>query len=197
VIVYCATSNPGKIREFRVGAHAGIEIEPLPGLAEIAPPEENGSTFEENAITKAIAYGRYTEGWLFAEDSGLAVEALKGEPGVYSARYAGPEATDRQNNELVLDRLGDAPDRTARFICVIALVYGGCVVRTFQGTVEGEILREPLGANGFGYDPIFYYRPFGCSFAEVERDCKLSVSHRGAALAAMTAYLKTATLVGP
>ncbi len=186
--VWCATSNAGKLREFRMAASEVCGIEPLPGLASITPPEETGSTFEENAILKAEAYGAHTDGLLFAEDSGLEVDALNGEPGVYSARYS-PEGTDEANNRRVLERLGDRSDRTARFVCVIALVDNGRLVRTFRGTVEGAILPEPRGPHGFGYDPIFFYEPFGCSFGEVEREKKQTVSHRGAALRQLLDYL--------
>jgi XTP/dITP diphosphohydrolase len=166
-------------------------IEPLPCLADITPPEETGSTFEENAIIKATAYGAHTSGWLFAEDSGLEVDALGGAPGVYSARFAGDGATDEANNRRVLELLGDSPSRAGRFVCAIALVHGGKLVRTFRGTVEGEILHEARGANGFGYDPLFFYRPFGCSFGEVERERKQTVSHRGAALREMMEFLRS------
>ena len=166
-------------------------IEPLPGLSAIATPAETGATFEENAIEKALCYGAHTEGWLFAEDSGLEVDALDGAPGVYSARFAGEGASDEANNRRVLELLGDNPLRTGRFVCVIALVHAGALRETFQGTVEGEILREVRGSGGFGYDPLFYYPPFGCSFGEVDRDLKQEVSHRGAALRSMLTYLRS------
>src|SRR5277367_3339489 len=123
--VYCATGNPGKLREFQLaGELLNIDIEPLPGLNNIAPPEETGTTFEENARLKAAYYSRFAPGLLFADDSGLAVDALGGAPGVYSARYAGEHATDEANNRLVLERLGNNTNRTARFVCVIALAQG-------------------------------------------------------------------------
>jgi len=186
VTVYCATGNPGKLREFRLAANqAGIQVEPLPGLASILPCEETGSTFEANAILKAEYYGARAPGWLFADDSGLEVDALGGAPGVYSARFAGPDATDESNNRLLLEKLRGVGDRRARFVCVIALADRGRFCQTFRGTVEGEILGEPRGPNGFGYDPLFYYPPFGCSFGEVAPERKLTVSHRGAALRAL------------
>jgi len=186
VIVHCATGNPGKLREFRLAAaESGIQVETLPGLSAIAPCDETGATFEANAILKAEYYGRHAPGLLFADDSGLEVDALGGAPGVYSARFAGPDATDESNNRLLVERLRGVRDRSARFVCLIALADGGRLVRTFRGTVEGEILDEPRGPNGFGYDPLFYYPPFGCSFGEVAPDRKLTVSHRGAALRAL------------
>lgn len=187
--VYCATGNPGKLREFRLaGEVPGIEIEPVAGLSQIAAPEETGATFEENAALKAVYYSRFAPGPLFADDSGLEVDALGGEPGVRSARYAG-SGGDRANNELLLQRLDENPNRTARFVCVIALAEGGELRQTFRGEVEGEILREPRGPGGFGYDPLFYYPPFGCSFGEVDGARKFDVSHRGKALRALLQYL--------
>jgi XTP/dITP diphosphohydrolase len=198
VKIYCATGNPGKLREFRLAAELlGIGIEPLAELRSIPPPEENGATFEENARLKAAYYAQFAPGPLFADDSGLAVDALGGEPGVHSARYAGPEATDEANNKLLLQRLADNPNRTGRFVCVIALAEGSreagrgreAVARTFRGEVEGEILHEARGPGGFGYDPLFYYPPFGCSFGEVDGPRKFEVSHRGVALRGLLRYL--------
>jgi len=186
VKIYCATGNAGKLREFRLaGELLGIDVEPLAGLESINAPEENGATFEENARLKAAYYSRFAPGPLFADDSGLEVDALAGEPGVHSARYAGAVANDKANNRLLLERLGDSSNRTGRFVCVIALAEGGEVRRTFRGEVEGEILREPRGQGGFGYDPLFYYPPFGCSFGEVDGPRKFDVSHRGKALRAL------------
>jgi XTP/dITP diphosphohydrolase len=191
--IWCATGNPGKLREFRLaGEVLGIEIEPLAGLKSLVAPEETGATFEENARLKAEYYSRFAPGPLFADDSGLEVDALAGEPGVYSARYAGEHATDEANNRLLLSRLGNTPQRTARFVCVIGLAEGGQTIATFRGVVEGEILHEARGPGGFGYDPLFYYPPFGCSFGEVEGERKFAVSHRGNALRAMLD-----SLIGP
>lgn len=173
-----------------MAASGALSIEPLPGLAHIPACDETGITFEANAIEKALYYGAHTDGWLFAEDSGLEVDALNGEPGVYSARYAGPDATDEANNALVLQRLGNSAERRARFVCTIALAHSGALVKTFRGTVEGEILNGPKGTNGFGYDPIFFYPLFGQSFGEVSREVKQTVSHRGAALELLTGFLK-------
>jgi XTP/dITP diphosphohydrolase len=188
--LYCATGNPGKLREFRLGAGGLIEIELLPGFREIAPCVEDGNTFEENAILKGRYYGKHGADLLFSEDSGLEVDALAGAPGVYSARFAGPQATDEANNRLLLERLQAASVRSARYVCVIALVDGGRLLETFRGTVEGEISREPRGSNGFGYDPLFYYPPFGCTFGETEPERKWEVSHRGHAFRAMLDRLR-------
>jgi XTP/dITP diphosphohydrolase len=190
VKVYCATGNPGKLREFHLaGEVLGIDVEPLPDIEQIVAPAETGSTFEENARIKAEYYSRYAPGPLFADDSGLEVDALGGAPGVYSARYAGEHATDQQNNELLLERLAHKQDRTARFVCVIALAENGRTIQTFRGEVEGEIIARPRGPGGFGYDPLFYYKPFRLTFGEVEGERKFAVSHRGQALRKLLAYL--------
>ena len=198
--LWCATGNPGKLREFRLaaGRHTDFQIELLPDFARIAPCVEDGRTFEENAILKARYYARHVDGLLFADDSGLEVDALGGAPGVYSARFAGAQATDDANNRLLLEKLGGLKIRTARFVCVIALARGEEVVGLFHGSVEGEIATEPRGAGGFGYDPLFYYPPFGCTFGEATADQKFAVSHRGQALRALLDFWATGTtLLGP
>lgn len=189
MIVYCATTNAGKLREFRAAGEGIIAIEPLPNLTRIQPCEETGATFEENAIQKALHYGVHTDGYLFVDDSGLAVDSLNGAPGVRSARYAGEEASDEDNNRLLLSKLKGVDNRAARFVCVIALAYAGELVRIFYGEVEGIIAKAPCGLNGFGYDPLFYYAPFGRTFGETNAGRKREVSHRGKALAAMADYL--------
>jgi XTP/dITP diphosphohydrolase len=188
VIVYCATTNPGKLREFRMAA-PDFDVRPI--VAD--PPEETGATFEDNAILKALHYSipaRKGGVLLFADDSGLEVDALGGAPGVHSARFAGPGATDEANNALLLDRLRGVQNRTARFVCVIALARDGELIRTFRGSVEGRIIDTPRGPNGFGYDPLFYCPPFGCTFGEAKLDDKMRVSHRGQALDAMFTFLR-------
>jgi XTP/dITP diphosphohydrolase len=188
VKLWCATGNAGKLREFqRAAAQAGIEIEGLPDLRAIPECVEDGVTFAENAILKARHYAPYVQGPVFADDSGLVVDALNGAPGVYSARFAGLDATDEDNNRLLLDRLRGVADRRARFVCVIAVVEAGTVTGLYEGAVEGEMLDAPRGAGGFGYDPLFYYPPFGCTFGEATEEQKLSVSHRGQAFRKMLA----------
>lgn len=188
--VYCATGNPGKLREFRLAAERfAVEILELPDFKHLPACEETGRTFEENAILKARYYGRHAPGLLFADDSGLEVDALDGQPGVISARYAGPGATDAMNNALLLGNMRGRDNRSARFVCVIALANRGELIRTFRGVVEGEILDAPRGAEGFGYDPLFYFPPYGRSFGEVSADEKMAVSHRGKALTALFRYL--------
>ncbi len=190
-MVFCATSNPGKLREFRLAA-SDIEVQPLE--QSVPPPEETGATFEDNAIEKALYYGGFVDGYLFADDSGLEVEALGGAPGVHSARYAGPDATDAANNALLLERMAGVTDRRTRFVCVIALVRNGQLVKTFRGSVEGRILDSPRGTGGFGYDPLFYHEGFGCTFGEAPIGHKMLVSHRAQALAAMFTYLRAASV---
>lgn len=186
-IVYCATTNPGKLREFQLAA-PDFDLRALP--SKVPAPEEHGVTFEENAILKAEYYGQFADGFLFADDSGLEVDALGGAPGVYSARYAGPDATDEDNNSLLLKNLKDSASKTARFVCVIALVQNAKLVRTFRGSVEGRILDSARGSGGFGYDPLFFYEPFGCTFGEAPIEDKMKVSHRAQALDAMFAFLR-------
>jgi XTP/dITP diphosphohydrolase len=183
--LFCATGNPGKAREFALAAGERIVIQPLPDFRAIAPCVEDGATFAENAILKARHYGAHASGLLFADDSGLQVDALDGAPGVFSARFSGPGATDESNNRLLLEKLRGVEDRRARFVCAIALVDSGRVVGVYNGSVEGIILDGPRGAGGFGYDPLFYYEPFGCTFGELEGERKFAVSHRGQALRAM------------
>jgi XTP/dITP diphosphohydrolase len=191
--LYCATTNRGKLKEFQTAFEDLFLVEALPGLASIAPCEETGATFEENAIQKALYYSKHTGQYLFVDDSGLAVDALGGAPGVYSARFAGPNATDAANNQLLLDRMSGVSDRAARFVCVVALAQSGRLLRTFRGQVEGRLTNAPQGTGGFGYDPLFFYEPFGCTFGEAPLGRKMEVSHRAKALQAMREYLNAAT----
>jgi len=194
VTLYCATRNPGKLREFRLAAaRAGCGAWEFVPLSGVAPVEETGRTFEENAVAKAESYSRHAPGLLFAEDSGLEVAALDGAPGVFSARFAGPNATDADNNRLLVQRLRGVANRAARYVCVVALAREGQVLRTFRGEVTGLIVDQARGEHGFGYDPHFFYPPYGCTFAEAAPDRKLEVSHRGRAVRAMLEWLATGT----
>jgi XTP/dITP diphosphohydrolase len=190
VTVFCATTNAGKLREFRAAGSDRVFIHPLPGLADIPPCEETGDTFEENASQKAIYYSRYTYEYLFVDDSGLEVAALGGEPGVISARYAGARATDEANNEMLLAKMQGIDNRDARFVCVVALACRGEVLQVFRGQVDGVLLHEPRGTHGFGYDPLFYYPQYQQSFGEIDRERKQLVSHRGAALRQLVQFLE-------
>jgi len=188
--IFLATGNPNKRREIE-----GI-LEPLnvallteEDVGPIGEVVEDGETFEANAIKKASEGARRT-GWVsLADDSGLEVDALGGAPGLYSSRYAGEGAGDSENIRKLLAAMADVPEgeRSARFRCVIVLaapeVQGEAkVLFTVEGRVEGRILREERGRNGFGYDPVFFHEPSGCTFAEFTMEQKAAVSHRGRAL---------------
>lgn len=195
MILYACSSNPGKLGEFALAGRAsgipGLEIEPLPRLPEIVPPEETGTTFEENARAKARYYSGFNRELVFADDSGLVVPALSGAPGIYSSRYAGPGATSEQNNALLLQNLRNVEDRSAYFVCVVAVACAGTVLATFEGRVDGHILDSSSGTQGFGYDPLFFYPPFEASFGELEERKKFSVSHRGKAFRKLFAWLQS------
>ncbi len=183
-----ATGNPGKIKECNAFlGPLGFTVLGLDALTDQTPVEETGDTFEANARLKAEAYSLRTPHLVLADDSGLEVDALGGAPGVLSARYGGPDLTDPERCTAVLSALAGTPDdkRTARFRCVLALAKAGHTLATFDGVVEGTILREPRGGHGFGYDPIFFHAPSGRAFAELTRDEKEKVSHRGQALRRM------------
>lgn len=203
--LYVATSNPGKLRDFRVAAEAhGVDIQPLPGLSEIAAPDETGDTFLANATLKAVYYSQYAPDELvLADDSGLEVDALNGDPGVRSARYAAdagitdsPDApvdnTDVWNNMVLLQRMGGVPAdrRTARYHCVLVAARAGQVVIAADGSVEGVIMEAPRGTGGFGYDPLFYLPQLDKTMAEIDLETKLTLSHRGRALEALLKRLE-------
>ena len=140
--LFCATTNPGKLLEFRKALEGSFTLDTPPGLNSISPCDETGATFEENAIQKALYYSNHCDGYLFVDDSGLEVEALGGAPGVYSARFAGPHAADEANNRLLLQRMHGVADRGARFVCVVALGSQGKLIDTFRGVVDGPERRR-------------------------------------------------------
>jgi XTP/dITP diphosphohydrolase len=188
--LYCATGNAGKLAEFQMASESvgrPVSIELLPAYRRLPPCVEDGATFDENAILKARHYGPHAPGLLFADDSGLEVDGLNGLPGVHSARFSGPHATDESNNRLLLEKLAGVENRAARFVCSIALVEGTRLAGVYRGAVEGTILHEPRGTGGFGYDPLFYCPAFGCTFGEATAEQKFAASHRGQALRAMLA----------
>ena len=164
-------------------------LDDFPGCPEVV---EDGKTFEENAVKKARAVSKYTKMPALADDSGLEVYALGGAPGVFSARYSGEGADDRKNYEKLMREMSSVPDdkRGARFVCVIALAFPGSRVETFSGYAEGLIGKEPKGANGFGYDPVFYPKGHERTFAEMSDKEKDLLSHRGAALESFMVFLK-------
>jgi len=187
-----ATNNPGKARELRqLLAGCGWEIV-TPGEVGISLPPERGEGYEENARLKALAAARAAGMMALADDSGLEVEALGGGPGPLSARYAGPNADDRERVALLLERLRGVPPegRRARFRCTIAIASPAGEVSTFQGEVQGLIAEAPRGENGFGYDPIFYLPELGRTLAELSPEEKNAISHRGRAARAARRFLE-------
>ena len=193
--LYCATGNQGKLREFQLAAQIeNIEVEIVPHLDTITAPEETGATFEQNAALKACYYSMFTSGPVFCDDSGLEVDALNGAPGVISARYAGEHGGDEANNDLVLKNMNGIADRTARFVCVIAIAQDGRLLHHFRATVEGQIAQKREGGNGFGYDPLFYYAPFACTFGEAGTARKHEVSHRAQAFRQLIAWCRARSL---
>jgi XTP/dITP diphosphohydrolase len=181
-----ATTNPGKIREYRqMLDHLPCEVVTLENAGIGDEVEETGATIQENAVIKAKGYAGLSGMLTIADDSGLEVDALNGEPGVKSARYAGDEASDEDRIAYLLGKLEGVPDdrRQARFRCVIAITGPGLPVETSEGTCEGVIARAPKGAKGFGYDPIFYIPELNRHMAEIALDRKNRISHRGRAMA--------------
>jgi XTP/dITP diphosphohydrolase len=234
MILFAATSNPGKLAEFQSAAHAdGVVIEPLPNLKQIPEPIEDASTFQGNADLKALAYSLAAPSLLvFADDSGLEVPTLNNQPGVRSARFAddyraqhpdefaistkvaqrnvvistGPRESeanrggggetpvflsskDHRNNALLLHLMQNQPSRAARFVCNLALARDGSVLLRAEGYAEGQLLHTPRGSDGFGYDPLFLVPSLNLTFAEIPREQKWQLSHRGNAFRALLAQL--------
>ena len=197
--IVLASRNKKKIRELKKIIEDGtvfdenetINILTPDDFPECEEVEEDGDTFEANAIKKAVYIAKTTGLPAVADDSGIAVDALDGAPGVYSARYAGEACDDTANNTKLIDELKSVPEekRTARFVCCIALAHGDDV-RTFMGTVEGRIGHENKGDNGFGYDPLFYPEGHDRTFAQMNDDEKNSMSHRGRALGELQKYIR-------
>lgn len=190
-----ATGNADKMKEIRqILKDLGMEILSMKEAGITADVEENGSTFEENALIKAKAIAALTDAVVLADDSGLEIDYLNKEPGIYSARYMGEDTSYRIKNQNLIERLDGVPEekRTARFVCAIAAVLPDGRVFTKRGTIEGIIGYEERGEGGFGYDPIFYLPEYGCSTAELSMEKKNELSHRGKALRAMREELKKA-----
>lgn len=203
--LYAATSNPGKLAEFATSAStAGITVLAFPNLANMPEPVEDAPTFQGNADLKAIAYSLLAPGLLvFADDSGLEVPALNNQPGVRSARFADdhnfepsspnnpvPKNKDERNNALLLHLMQHQPNRTARFVCTLALARNGQILLRAEGTVEGQLLQTPRGNDGFGYDPLFLLPNLNQTFAELPRAKKWELSHRGTAFRSLLAKLE-------
>lgn len=187
-----ATTNIGKLREIRsLLAEIPVEIVTLRDLPPIEEPEETGLTFAENARLKALYYSAHAGITTVAEDSGLVIDGLEGEPGVHSARFLRPDASYPERFAEIFQRLSGPPEknRAARFVCTLAVARAGRIIYEAQGTVEGEIAREARGSAGFGYDPIFFYSPYGSTLADVSEEAKLAVAHRGQAFRRLASWL--------
>ena len=192
-----ATTNSGKLREIReLLADVAVDLLTLADLPPLDAPEETGATFEENARLKATYYSTHTGRLTVAEDSGLVIDALGGAPGVHSARYLRPDAPYAERFDEIYRQLEQRPwaERSARFVCALAVAAGNAVVFETTGTVEGEIAASPRGAAGFGYDPIFLFPPYQRTLAEVTRDEKLAVAHRGKAFRALAGWLRARSI---
>jgi len=193
VTLLVATTNRHKVREIRqLLAGAPVEIATLTAWPDMVAPDETGRTFEENARAKALYYAAATSELTVAEDSGLSIDALDGAPGVESARFGGVDLSYPEKFALIDAALREKGDResAARFVCALALVRDGRVLFEARGTVEGRISPEPKGQGGFGYDPIFFYPPYGQTLAEAG-DAKAAVSHRGEAFRKLRAFLES------
>ena len=187
-----ATTNRNKVREIRqLLDGVPLELTTLDAWPQVAAPAETGRTFEDNARAKALYYAAASHELTVAEDSGLEIDALGGAPGVESARYGGEDSTYPQKFALIYDALRAKPptDLTARFVCAVALVRDGRVLFETRGTVEGRIAPAPAGEGGFGYDPIFFYPPYGCTLGQATAEQKAAVSHRGEAFRALRRFL--------
>ena len=195
-----ASSNPGKLREYQVlAAGSAVEVALLPGFDRLPRFDESAPTLAENALGKALHYSRFAELPVIADDSGLVVPALGGAPGVHSARYGGPQASDADRIQKLLAELRSkgVTERCARFVCVLALALQGQVLAVFSDLVAGELLEAPRGSEGFGYDPIFFFPTLGRSFAELTREEKNQHSHRGKAFRKLLAFLESRPLRRP
>jgi XTP/dITP diphosphohydrolase len=188
-----ATTNKGKLQEIgRLLADSGIVVKGLEEIAGLPEIVEDGDTFAANAQKKALTVARHSGCLTLADDSGLVVEALQGEPGVYSARYAGPKASDADNNRKLLASMSGLPrgQRQAAFHCAMALCTPSGDCRLFEGRLQGLILEAPQGSGGFGYDPLFLVPEYGKALAELPLEIKNRISHRGEALRKTLAYLQ-------
>lgn len=189
--IMIATSNAHKVEEFkRMLQPYGYEVKSLLDLDEEIDIEENGTTFEENALIKAKTIYDKLHIEVIADDSGLAVNAMHGEPGIYSARFLGRDTSYDVKNQYIIDQVKDAEDKGAQFVCAIAYIDADGHENVFTGVVEGEIYDHIEGGKGFGYDPIFYYPPLKTTLANVSEDQKNEVSHRGKAIQMLLNYMK-------
>ncbi len=191
--LFLASSNQGKLRELAALAKAeGFALEPLPSYDRLPKFPESEPSFGLNALEKALHYSRQADGLVVADDSGIVVDALGGRPGVHSARYAGPSASDEDNNLKLLEELHGVPEekRSARYVCVLALAQRDRLLALFSAACEGRLLDAPRGTGGFGYDPLFLFPPLGKTMAELDVAEKNQHSHRGKSFRKALAYLK-------
>lgn len=202
VRLFLASSNPGKLNEFRAlaedqAAIVSLDLQLLPNFSELPAFEESATTFGENAAGKARHYSRLSDLPVMADDSGLVVDALGGAPGVRSARYAGPNASSAERIAKLLSELRacGSENRRARFVCVIALAVRGRVIAVFSDMAEGTILEKARGAGGFGYDPIFFFSPAAKSFAEMSAEEKNRYSHRAKAFGKLAEFLASSPVL--
>jgi XTP/dITP diphosphohydrolase len=194
--ILIATRNKGKVREIRdLVADLPVTFLSLDDVADAPDVVEDAETFEGNALKKASILAQVIGIPALADDSGLCVDALGGRPGVHSARYAGEGASDADRIAKLLNEMRDVPEqqRSARFVCALALAWPDGESKMFMGTCEGHITHQPRGVGGFGFDPVFYFPEAGCTFAEMDRQAKNRVSHRGNALRQLAEYLTTLT----
>lgn len=209
--LFLASTNFSKLREFQQASAAlDVFIQPLPGISDLPVCVEDGVTFEANARKKALHYAKYTGGLVFADDSGLSVDALDGAPGVYSARFSGPGATDQSNNQMLISELHRRDGQNnagpelrvpiqfpplsgfpAHYVCAIALARASQILTVAQGSCDGVIIDTPRGEGGFGYDPYFFYPALSETFAELTPEEKFRVSHRGIAFRKLLEWLGT------
>jgi len=186
-LVVLATTNQNKVKEFKqLISGFPVTVKSLADFGSLPEAIEDGSTFDENAYKKAHHYAKVLGLPAIADDSGLVVEALAGAPGVYSARYAGEAASDRDNCQKLLEEMRGEANRKASFVCVLSIAVPSGPALTYEASCDGTILTEPRGTSGFGYDPLFYYEPLKKTFAELSVEEKNKVSHRGKVLAELS-----------
>lgn len=189
--IMIATGNMHKVAEFkRMLAPLDYEVKSLADLQETITIEENGTSFQENALIKARAIHDCLGIAVVSDDSGLVVNAMNGAPGIYSARFMGEDTSYTVKNQAIIDAVNQHTDRGAKFVCAIAYIEENGNEHVFTGVVEGEIAKESIGEKGFGYDPIFFYPPYQTTLANVSEDMKNKVSHRGRALAQLVTYME-------
>jgi XTP/dITP diphosphohydrolase len=215
-VLFLASTNPGKLREFSLAAvGSGFMVQPVPAMSDLPPCIEDGLTFEANARKKALYYASHAREMVFADDSGICVDALGGGPGVHSARFSGQNATEETNNQKLLSELRQRCNNReatsgfripvayppfsgfpAHYACVIALAEGDQILGVVEGCCDGIIIDTPRGNGGFGYDPYFFYPPLNRTFAELSAEQKFRVSHRGIAFRRLLKFLAEEREIG-